>query len=274
MVHRFSRSASCARGRSLLSNALMVHAQWKGDIYGSLLVEEFIHRIVSVFLVIRTQKLKKQYPKTTALKSIDITVPTGKITGLVGPNGSGKTTLIHCLLEHIDYEGTIEWQNPSAEVFYIPDENILPDLLTGSEYLLFIENIYKVKNEKMKETLITSYAMKGEMNKMIQSYSYGMKKKIQIIAGLMIHPDILILDEIFRGLDIEAILTTKRELIHYAASGRTVLLSSHDILAVEQLSAHIILLIKGEVKGQGSPLLLCQEHNKDSLESLFIHLND
>lgn len=223
--------------------------------------------------MIKTKNLKKVYPKTTALKSINIRIPKSRITGLVGPNGSGKTTLIQCILNHIDYEGEITWNDETSDVFFIPDENILPDLLSGKEYLLFIQSIYKVKNDQLKESLITSYAMNHELDKMIQSYSYGMKKKIQLIAGFMINPEIMILDEIFRGLDIEAILATKRLLIEYAAKGGSVLLSSHDILAVEQMTSHIILLIKGDVVAEGSADLLRQKYSKNSLEEVFVHLN-
>ena len=219
------------------------------------------------------QNLIKQYPKTMALKGVDVSIPRGKITGLVGPNGSGKTTLIQCILEHISYEGEVRWNSNDPSIFFIPDENILPDLLSGYEYLIFIENIYGIKNNALKQDLLERYDMVHDKDKMIQSYSYGMKKKIQLIAALMVAPDVLILDEIFRGLDIEAILNTKQLLVEFALNGGTILLSSHDILAVEQMTAHIVLLIKGDVKAQGSPAQLCDVHAKESLEEVFVFLN-
>lgn len=223
--------------------------------------------------MIRVSDLNKVYPKTKALDQVNVSIPYASITGLVGPNGSGKTTLIQCLLEHIEYDGSIVWKDDDLSMFFIPDENILPDLLTGHEYLNFIEHLYKVSNPKLKERLLESYDMVRDKDKMIQSYSYGMKKKIQLIGAFMIAPNILILDEIFRGLDIEAILTTKKELLNYTQEGGSVLLSSHDILAVEQLSQHIILLVKGKVLAQGSVTSLCSLHNKKTLEEVFIHLN-
>lgn len=223
--------------------------------------------------MIRVSDLNKVYPKTKALDQVNVNIPYTSITGLVGPNGSGKTTLIQCLLEHIEYDGSIVWKDDDLSMFFIPDENILPDLLTGHEYLNFIEHLYKVSNPKLKERLLESYDMVRDKDKMIQSYSYGMKKKIQLIGAFMIAPNILILDEIFRGLDIEAILTTKKELLNYTQEGGSVLLSSHDILAVEQLSQHIILLVKGKVLAQGSVSSLCSLHNKKTLEEVFIHLN-
>ena len=146
-------------------------------------------------------------------------------------------------------------------------------MLSGYEYLIFIENIYGIKNNALKQDLLERYDMVHDKDKMIQSYSYGMKKKIQLIAALMVAPDVLILDEIFRGLDIEAILNTKQLLVEFALNGGTILLSSHDILAVEQMSAHIVLLIKGDVKAQGSPAQLCDVHAKESLEEVFVFLN-
>lgn len=222
--------------------------------------------------MIQVAHINKYYGSKQALKDVSVEVHRGMINGLVGPNGSGKTTLIHCLLNQLEYQGKIHWTREDSTLFFIPDENILPDLLSGYEYLQFIESLYKRKNDELKSRLLKAFDMSTEYYKPINAFSYGMKKKIQLIAALIVNPEILILDEIFRGLDMKAIMDTKEFLKEYVRGGKTVLLSSHDILAIEQLCQSVIFLVKGELKAFGSPTTLLEEHQCDHLEQLFIEL--
>lgn len=220
--------------------------------------------------MIRLKNLKKVYPSTLALDNISLRIKQAKIIGLVGPNGSGKTTLIKCLLDQIDYEGNVLWSIIKPKVFYIPDDNILPDLLTGKEYLKFVESLFKLDRSVQREDLIRRFKMEKDLNKLIQSYSYGMKKKIQIIAAMMVDCQILILDEIFRGLDMLAIRETKLALQEYASKGGTVLLSSHDIVSVEILCGEVIFLHNGILKAHGTPKALRENSGCIDLETLFM----
>lgn len=222
--------------------------------------------------MISIKALSKDYGSKRALNNISSQINKGMINGLVGPNGSGKTTLIHCLLNQLDYMGNIHWTHDQCTLFFIPDENILPDLLSGAEYLSFIESLYKVSNPQLKEELLASFDMSVDYHKAINAFSYGMKKKIQLIAALIVAPDILILDEIFRGLDMKAILDTKKFLKDYVRKGKTVLLSSHDILSIEQLCQSVMFLVKGELRAFGAPIDLLKKHSSDNLEELFIEL--
>ena len=222
--------------------------------------------------MIRLDNLRKLYPKTLALNDISLKINQAKIIGLVGPNGSGKTTLIKCLLKQIDFEGKVIWSIKKPNVFYIPDDNILPDLLTGNEYLSFVESLFKLDKEVNREELIQRFKMENDLNKLIQSYSYGMKKKIQIIASMMANCQILILDEIFRGLDMLAIRETKIALQEYASKGGTILLSSHDIVSVELLCDEVIFLHNGVLKAHGTPKFLCKISGCVDLETLFMSI--
>ncbi len=216
------------------------------------------------------KNLKKSYPKTLALNNVSLRIKQAKIIGLVGPNGSGKTTLIKCLLKQIEYEGSVVWSLFKPKVFYIPDDNILPDLLTGREYLSFVQSLFKLDKTRDKDALIKRFQMEKDLDKLIQSYSYGMKKKIQIIGAMMVDCQVLILDEIFRGLDMLAIRETKIALQEYASKGGTVLLSSHDIVSVELLCSEVIFLHNGILKAQGAPKKLCEESGSFDLETLFM----
>lgn len=216
------------------------------------------------------KNITKAYPKTLALDDVSLRIKQAKIIGLVGPNGSGKTTLIKCLLKQIEYEGTVIWSLLKPKIFYIPDDNILPDLLTGKEYLEFVQSLFKLDKSVDNKALIKRFKMEKDLNKLIQSYSYGMKKKIQIIAAMMVDCQILILDEIFRGLDMLAIRETKMALQEYASKGGSILLSSHDIVSVELLCSEVIFLYNGVLKAHGTPKTLCEESGSKDLETLFM----
>lgn len=222
--------------------------------------------------MIQISNMSKSYGPNKALVNLHCRIQKGMMNGLVGPNGSGKTTLIHCILNQLDYQGEIHWNHDHCTLFFIPDENILPDLLSGFEYLQFIESLYKTKNPELKSRLLEDFDLLEEGAKPMNQFSYGMKKKIQIIGALIVNPDILILDEIFRGLDMKAILDTKRHLLDYVRKGNTVLLSSHDILSIEQLCQSVIFLVKGELKAYGSPYDLLKQFETDNLENLFVDL--
>lgn len=222
--------------------------------------------------MIQINGVDKYYGLFQALHQINCDIQRGMINGLVGPNGSGKTTLIHCILNQLEYSGEINWSIDNSTIFFIPDENILPDLLTGKEFLLFIESLYKKKDDSLKNQLLIEFDLVNDYEKPIASFSYGMKKKIQMIAALIVKPDILILDEIFRGLDMKAIRDTKNNLLNFVRQGNTVLLSSHDILAVEQLCQSVLFLSKGHLKAFGNPFDLVKENHAENLEDLFIKL--
>lgn len=214
--------------------------------------------------------------KPDALNKVSFSIESGVIQGIVGPNGSGKTTLISCILGMMSpSEGTVNWKNGSSgDVFFIPDRNILPELLTGQEYISFLSKLYGRVPKRYTDSIIDLFEMNSKMSKPISDYSFGMKKKIQIIAGCSISPRLMVLDEPFRGLDIESIIISKNLLKQYARNGGAVLLSSHDIFLIEQLCDSIMMLYSGEVKAKGQPAELLKQFSSNDLEEVFMRLTE
>lgn len=225
--------------------------------------------------VLSVHNLSKTYDRgTNALQDASFSLDSGDILGVVGPNGSGKTTLINCLLGLIlPSSGKIDWENKKrGDTFFIPDKNILPEYLTGSEYIDFLSKLYERELQQYTDSVIGILGMKHSMSKPISDYSFGMKKKVQIIAGCAINPSLLVLDEPFRGLDIESTIICKSLLKKYATKGGAVLLSSHDVLLMEQLCTSIMMLFSGAIRAIDSVENLVSEFSSNNLEEVFMQL--
>lgn len=224
--------------------------------------------------ILKCENLNKYYGEFKALDNFNFELLSHQIVGLMGPNGSGKTTLINCLLDNLTFEGKIEWKQGKT-FYYLPDENNLPDYISGYEYIGVVLNLNQKKVRDYEDTidyLCNLLDMQDDVEHLMLSYSYGMKKKIQLIAAFTLNPDVLILDEIFRGLDLESSHIIKRLLRYYVQSKGTVLLSSHDILVVEQICDELIFIVKGELKLQGSPADIQKKYKNKDLEEVFYEL--
>lgn len=225
---------------------------------------------------------KKYTKKSTALDSFDMLVQSGDIMGLVGPNGSGKTTLINSLLGVIEpTNGSVNFNNfkLGSEQFYkniayVPDELMLPELLTANEYFDFLASVYEISLNR-KDLLAEIFQMDSFLDHTIGSYSHGMKKKIQLIAAFMSNVKLIILDEPFRGLDVESIIKLKKIIISFTGGQeKLILLSTHDLLAAEQLCNKISIIYKGKNIANGSVGDILKLSGKTNLEEAFISLTN
>ena len=224
------------------------------------------------------ENLTKTYNnKIVAIKNLSFSLNKNKVLGLVGPNGSGKTTTINLILGTIKSDtGKILYENYKNDslkfkqkVGYIPDELILPESLTGREYIDFILSVYAIKkNDKLKK-LIKLYNMQDFLDILIKEYSHGMKKKLQIIVAFSLESEVIIIDEPFRGIDIESIIITKQLFKSFISSG-SILLCSHDLNLIEELSDEVIMLYKGNTVAKGTSHLLKEEFQCEDLEEVFM----
>ena len=178
-----------------------------------------------------------------------------EILVVAGPNGSGKTTLIKLifdLLEKQDGDILVNGKlNSSLEIkkkiMYLPSDNVLPDFLTGREYIDLRCRMYdNDQNEKILENLISYYSMDKDMDKLIESYSHGMVKKVELIAAFLIQPDIVVIDETLNGIDLEAKEVSKVLINKLKEKGKSVIVCTHDLDLAEEIGERAILLYKGK----------------------------
>lgn len=233
-------------------------------------------------MMLEIQNLSKKYKNNIwGIKDLDLFISSNEIMGIAGPNGSGKTSFINCLLGVMSStSGKVELDghsNKSKEfkqcVAYVPDDLILPESLTGKEYLDFVTSMYEIVNIKKKNDLIDLFDMNEFLKEPIETYSHGMKKKTQLIAAFMLESKLVILDEPFRGLDVEAIIVTKKLIYRYVNKGGSILLSTHDLLGAEKICHRIAIISKGKKVTEGTIEELKRNHNCDNLEDVFMKVS-
>lgn len=158
--------------------------------------------------------LTKRYDNNWVLEDINATFNVGKIYALIGRNGSGKTTFFNCLNKDVDYEeGTINIILDKSrkldidDIGYVVSTPVVPEFLTGKEFIEIFIDINKEKIEDLKDidyyfSLIS--LNKDDQNKLMCDYSHGMKNKIQLLINIILKPKVILLDEPLTSLDIVA----------------------------------------------------------------------
>ena len=218
---------------------------------------------------IQVKELSKSYSDIEALKGLSMEIPAGTLFGILGPNGAGKSTLIKILATLIEPDsGEISMNNIDLIknsrqirelIGYVAQDVALDKILTGRELLDFQSDLYHInKNKKIEriETLINQLEMNDWIDRKCGTYSGGMKRRIDLAAGLLHLPKVLILDEPTVGLDIESRNIIWQLLKDLRNDGMTVLLSSHYLDEIDKLADRLIIIDHGRVIAQGTPAQL------------------
>ena len=218
---------------------------------------------------IEVKELSKSYSDIHALKGLSMEIPAGTLFGILGPNGAGKSTLIKILATLIEPDsGEISINNIDLIknsrqirelIGYVAQDVALDKILTGRELLDLQSDLYHInKNKKVEriETLINQLEMNDWIDRKCGTYSGGMKRRIDLAAGLLHLPKVLILDEPTVGLDIESRNIIWQLLKDLRNDGMTVLLSSHYLDEIDKLADRLIIIDHGRVIAQGTPAQL------------------
>ncbi len=213
--------------------------------------------------------------KISVLNNVNLKIGKGELVVLVGPNGCGKTTLIKLIFDLLAIQKgsiTIKGElNTNIEakknILYLPSDNLLPEFLTGIEYIELMCKMYDMKIKKeLLEKLVGYYSMKGLIDNLIETYSHGMVKKVQLICAFLIQPPIIIIDETLNGIDIEAKEITKILMKTIVDKGCSILMCSHDLELSEEIGKKAILMYKGEVIKE---IVVEELKNKTTLSAVF-----
>jgi ABC-2 type transport system ATP-binding protein len=222
-----------------------------------------------VATVIQTFSLNKVYEGAVkgndvhALRDLSLTVDQGEIFAYLGPNGSGKTTTIKLLLGLIfptsgrmEIMGNTDLGAPSIrkKIGYLPEGAYYPEFLRGEEVLKFYGQLYglsgKILDRRVAE-VTELVGMTKARKRMIRGYSKGMRQRIGLAQALLSDPQILILDEPTTGLDPIARKEIRDILVQLRNEGKTLLISSHELMEIEIISNRVGILFEGELKVQG-----------------------
>lgn len=211
--------------------------------------------------ILRTTDLTKKYGEQVALDIPELVLNEGELIGLVGNNGAGKTTLMRLMLDLIeatsgevlsnglDVRQTAEWKEYTGSFI---DDSFLIDFYTPEEYFEFIAEVYHIGKEELQHRLESFRELMADevlgKKKYIKAFSMGNRQKIGIIGAMLIRPKVLILDEPFNYLDPSSQIIVARLIRQMNQElGTTVLISSHNLTSIADISQRILLLEKGKL---------------------------
>ena len=203
--------------------------------------------------------LTKHFGERVAVDHLDIEVPSGVVAGFVGPNGAGKTTTMAMLLGLVrptSGTGAVLGESIESPAAYLHDVGALIESpafypsLTGAENLRMLATVGRHDTAAI-PALLEQVGLGDRGDDRYRSYSLGMKQRLGIAAALLGDPKLLILDEPANGLDPQGVREMRSLVGDLAGTGRTVLVSSHDLSELEQVCDWLVLIDTGRSLYQG-----------------------
>jgi len=213
-------------------------------------------------LAVRIENLRKTYGEIVAVDGISLNVTQGQIYGLLGPNGAGKTTTMRCICTLttpdsgvVEVAGATDARLIRDRIGYIAQEVALDKVLTGRELLKFQAALYHIPQKQIGDRIdyvLNLLQLEAYADKLSGTYSGGLKKRLDLAAGLLHQPPVLVLDEPTVGLDIQSRIAIWEFLRSLRASGVTVLISSHYLEEIDALADRVAIIDRGKIIAEGT----------------------
>ncbi|MDU2829651.1 MAG: ATP-binding cassette domain-containing protein [Anaerococcus sp.] len=187
--------------------------------------------------------LTKSYGETIILDNVNLSIDSGEIVGLLGRNGAGKSTLMKCIVGLVrkDY-GKIKFNGVVSDKFgYLIEYPAFYPNLSAYDNLKIFASILNVCDKRIKD-IIDIVGLTKHGDKIFANYSLGMKQRLGLGRVLLTDPDLLILDEPFNGLDPSGVIEIRGLLKELAKSGKSILISSHNLPEIERIVDQINLI--------------------------------
>lgn len=230
---------------------------------------------------IAVRDLRKNYAGKAAVDGLTLTVPRGCFYGFLGPNGAGKTTTIRMLMglipptsgeiEILGYSLPEQGQEIKRSIGLVPDESLLFDHLTGSEFIEFTGRMYRLERNTARERareLMDLFELEAGSRKLIGEYSKGMRKRVAMAAALIHRPQLFLMDEPFEGVDAMGARLMKEILLDQVRQGVTIFLTSHVLEVVERLCDRVAIIHHGQLVVESSMAEL--RSGSETLEDIFV----
>jgi ABC-2 type transport system ATP-binding protein len=211
---------------------------------------------------IELSHVSKSFGKFPAVDDLSFTVPKGIVFGLLGPNGAGKTTTIRMIMNitapdsgEIRVLGKPMDRDTQNRIGYLPEERGLYRKMKVLDHLYFLAAIKEVSRETARQRIdswLDKMELRPWLNKKVEELSKGMQQKVQFIATIIHDPDVLILDEVFSGLDPINTALVKDYLTEFRSKGKTIVFSTHVLEQAEKLCDEICLIVRSKKILQGN----------------------
>ena len=223
--------------------------------------------------MIQIENLYKKFGKNQVLSNLDLDIHGNGIFAVLGPNGSGKTTLIKCILGMVvPSSGEIQVQGSTIkknwkyrrEINYLPQIANFPGNLKVKELIGMIKDLRQMDSKE--EDLIRLFALNPFLDKKLSTLSGGTKQKVNIVLTFMFDSPLIILDEPTTGLDPGSLIKLKELLLREKNKGKTILITTHIMQFVEEMSDEIVYLLEGNIFFKGNVEQLKAKTNQTDFE--------
>lgn len=237
---------------------------------------------------IQCHNLSKSYDgkKTFVIQDFNLDISKGEIFGLLGPNGAGKTTLIsmmcgllsptsgEILINNLNFKS--HKTSIQKKIGVVPQEYALYPTLTAYENLEFFGGLYNLHGKDLKNRIDTGLEkvnLTDFRNRPVKNFSGGMKRRINLLTGILHQPEVLFLDEPTVGVDLqskEVIINILKEL---NSNGTTILYTSHHLVEAQDFCTRLSIIDQGKILIEGSSEELIQNvKGASNLEEVFLEL--
>jgi Cu-processing system ATP-binding protein len=206
--------------------------------------------------MIRIEHISKRFRKLQVLDNISASFEKGQVVSLIGPNGSGKTTLIKSILGMVRPEGgkifvaeKLVSEDPlyREQIGYMPQIGRYPDNMKVGQLFEMLKNIRSIPDNKTDRELVEQFDLEKIFNKPMRTLSGGTRQKVSAALAFYFNPSILILDEPTAGLDPLSSEILKEKIIKEKAKNKLILITSHILSDLDDLTTHIMYLQEGKM---------------------------
>ncbi|WP_378175394.1 ABC transporter ATP-binding protein [Aquimarina sp. SS2-1] len=236
--------------------------------------------------LIQIKQVSKQYKGATflSLDGVDLKINRGEVYGLLGPNGAGKTTLISILCGLVKpTSGEVLISGKSFKtntkeiqkiIGVVPQEYALYPKLTAKENLIYFGSMFGMRKSELKPKVLEHLDQLGLLpfaDKKVKTFSGGMKRRVNLIAGILHKPELLFLDEPTVGVDVQSKQAITTKLKELNKSGTTIIYTSHHLREAQDLCSLVGIIDSGKIIAENTPeTLISETEGARNLEDVFI----